>query len=142
MKLSEQTSLYVAEYLKSALKHSKKYYNNDSQRKSDSDGESVTEKDISKEEERETSPVDEKPDIRPSTESTMRNHSFRKPVRSAEVTNGHDPTKSASFSRRKPGITSAVNVEDDSKSSLPTKYHRSIKRVNNTAVNYVSINYT
>lgn len=135
MKLSEQTSLYIAEYLKSALKHSKKYYN-ESQSKSESDAENVIEKDI-KEEER-SSPVDEKPDVRLSAESTIRNGSFRKPVKCAEMNGHHDQTKSA---RRKPVVSGSggvANTEDDFKSSLPVKHHRSAKRVND-AVNYVSI---
>lgn len=136
MKLSEQTSLYIAEYLKSALKHSKKYYN-ENQRKSESDTENVIDKDVKKER---SSPVDENPDIRPSTQPLIRpNGSFRKPVKCAEMTNGHDHTKNVSFARRKPIPTSVVNAEDaECKSTTLLKHHKSAKRVND-ATNYVSI---
>ena len=135
MKLSEQTSLYIAEYLKSALKHSRKYYN-ESQRKSESDVETVVDKDVKEER---YSPIDEKSGKRPSTQSSIRsNGSFRKPVKCAEMTNGHEHPKSASLSRRKTISSDAVNVEDpDYKSSVLSRHHRSTKRMND-AVNYVS----
>ena len=120
MKLSEQTSLYIAEQL---LKlHSEKYYDNESQRRSESDVESV------REDEPASSSADEKPDMRASAKNTMRR--ILKPVKFVDTGNGHDPTKSASFSRRKPFVANATNADSP-------KHQRAAKRVND-AVGYVS----
>lgn len=124
MKLSEQTSVYIAEYLKTALKHSKKLYN-ESKHKSKSESDSNHDRN-SKDDEQ--SGTDEKPDIKPT--DIVHNGSFKKPVRD---TNGHEPQKN-SCSRHKAPVPGNFETSHDTCSSFK---HKTQKRVHDSG--YVCI---
>lgn len=120
MKLSEQTSIYVAEYMKTALKHSKKFYS-ESKNKSESDSDSSHDKNFKDDEQ---SRADENLDIK--VADTVQNGTLKHPARD---TNGYESMKNT-CSRRK--IQTIDNIETSS-----SVKHKTHKRVHDSS--YVSI---
>lgn len=124
MKLSEQTSVYVAEYMKTALKHSKKFYS-ESKHKSESDSDSSHDKNFKDDKQ---SRANENLDIKAA--DTVQNGTLKNPMRD---TNGYESMKNT-FSRRK--IQTTDNIE-----TSPSVKHKTHKRVHDSSYVSISENY-
>lgn len=131
MKFSEQTSVYIAEYMKIALEHSKKYYNE--KRKSE-DSENETTPEIKNIKEEQKSPIKHEEESEPIKLTDTHNTHVKKPAEEINLST-HSDSKTT-HSRRRNSIANS-NLESPTHDAPASLKHKSLKRVHDPQT-YVS----